>query len=161
MAIPRQDHIEKIHDIAVEEAVGEITDNPTREQRCADAARGVQKASAPCHHGDRHECDRGEADEKPVVVLHHSKRRAGVVNLHEIKKSRNDLDGYMRRDVGEDQKFRDLVEDVERERQEQEESPVAEACEGLAISRGEEGLCVRGALLVRAALACLREPHRS
>jgi hypothetical protein len=42
----------------------------------------------------------------------------------------------MRRDVGEDQKFRDLVEDVERERQEQDESHVAEA---LKLQRGHAG----------------------
>ena len=122
MAIPRQNHIKEIHDITVEESVGEVAEDSAREECRAEAGGGVEETSAPRHDGEDDERDRGQADEEGVVVLEHSKRRAGVVNLHQIEEAGDDLDGHMRGDGGKDQKFRDLVEDVERKRQEQEES---------------------------------------
>lgn len=115
MAIPGQDHIEKIDDITVEDAVGEVAQDTTGEQRGAEARGCVQETTASSHDGEDHEGDCSQTHEESVVVLHHSKRGTGIVDLHKVEKPRDDLDHHMGRDVSEDQPFCELVEEVERE----------------------------------------------
>ena len=64
MAIPRKDHIEEIHDIAMEESVGEVAEDSADEERGAEAGGGVEETSSPGHHGEDEERDRGEGNKK-------------------------------------------------------------------------------------------------
>ena len=89
MAIPREDDIEKIDDIAVEDAVGEVAKHSGDKQGGAEARGGVSEGSAPREDGKEDQCYRGKKHEKQVVVFKHAEGRAGVVDLDEVEKTRN------------------------------------------------------------------------
>ena len=122
MTIPRQDHIEKIDDITVEDAVGKVAQNTTGEQGRAEARGCVQETPAAGHDGESHEGDGSQTHEESVVVLEHSKRGAGVVDLHKVEKPRDDRNILVGGDRRQHDPLGHLVEHKQRKRQKKKQS---------------------------------------
>ena len=81
----RQVQIEeqKIDDVTVEEAVGEIAENAREQQAERDAAPGIARFRRSIRTVDDDERDAGERDEKAVVVPEGTEGGAGIGDVNE------------------------------------------------------------------------------
>ena len=112
MAIPREDDIQKIDDIAVEDAVGEVAKHSGDKQGGAEARWGVGEGAPPREDGYEHKGHRGEDHEKQVVVFQHAEGGACVVDLDEVEDARDDRHELVRRNEAQNEPFRGLVKQV-------------------------------------------------
>ncbi len=114
VTIPREDDIEKIDNITVEDAVGEVSKHAGDKQGRSDARRGVCKGASPREDGHQHEGHRGKNHEKQVVVFQHAEGGSGVVDLDEVEDARDDRHEFVCRNEAQNEPFRNLVKQVER-----------------------------------------------
>ena len=113
MAIPGKHNIQKIDDIAVQDAVGEVSQH-AGDQQGGTQARGRVGEGAPARKdGNQNQRRRGKQHEKQVVVLEHSEGRTRVVDLNEIEKARDHRHKLICRNETQNEPFRDLVKQVE------------------------------------------------
>jgi len=113
---------QEIDDVAVEETIGEISHNAGQEQGERDVAQCVGGPPSQEQGQNNTERDTREDDEKGVVVPKRPEGRAGVGHVHEAKKIGDNKMPLLCLNVAEHPPFRDLIQGVERERQEKDES---------------------------------------
>ena len=93
---------------------------PAKSRASETVAPGVGRASPQEQGQHNHERDTGENDEKQIVIPERTEGGAGVRDMDETKKFRDDDAQLFQNDVTQHQPFGDLVERVERERQQEE-----------------------------------------
>ena len=67
MPIPRQNHVDKIHHMAVKQAVGEVAEYPGHKQRGSYFCGGPRKCPFPRQHSDDDQSGTGEQNEKALL----------------------------------------------------------------------------------------------
>ena len=113
---------QEIDDVTVQEAIGEIAEDPGQEQTESDPSPRITRFAAQEQNGHYNERDTGKRDEETVVVPERAEGRAGVRDVDESKKIGNDNVRIGRIDEAKDETLRDLIEGVERQGEEREKS---------------------------------------
>ena len=112
---------QKIDHMSVEEAISQIAQNPSEKKRkryVPPRISSLVSHEKGCHD---HQCDNGNDNEESVVALERSKGRARIRDIHETKEVRHDDARFIWTDRSQDQLLRQLIESVEREREEEDE----------------------------------------
>lgn len=94
MPIPRENHIEKIHDMTVQNAIQEIAGNASKEEASGEAGGDFLDFIKEPKSGKDEKSQRGKSEEKKVVVLTDTESRPRVVAVRQVKKTRDDGDGF-------------------------------------------------------------------
>ena len=113
---------EKIDHVSVKQAICQISQNPGKEKR----ERYIPPRVRPpvSHQQNRHDdhCDDGNYNEESVVALERSKRGAVLVTLTRLKKSGTTIASIVRANGSQYPLLRQLVQSVERKREEEDQS---------------------------------------
>jgi hypothetical protein len=111
----------KIDDVPVEEPIGQVSQDPGQEQGKRDVAPLIYD---PAPDKERHhdkKGNKGEDDEKIVVVSKRPKGRPGVGNVYQIEKPRDDSSRLVGGKRTQDERFGDLIQGVQRQGEKQDE----------------------------------------
>jgi len=119
---------EKIDYVPVKQAIGEITQNPSKQQCKREVAPRI--GLAPSHEENRHnhQRDDGNHNKKSIVALERSKGRAGVCDVNQTEEIGDDNACLIRVDQTQDQLLAPLIKSVEREREEKNEFHLGDLC---------------------------------
>jgi len=107
---------EKIDYVPVKQAIGEITQNPSKQQCKREVAPRI--GLAPSHEENRHnhQRDDGNHNEKGIVAPERSKGRAGVCYVNQTEEIGDDNACLIRVDQTQDQLLAPLIKSVKGER---------------------------------------------
>ena len=122
MAIQREDHIDKIHDESVGNAVGEVPQDAGYKKDRPDALERALKSTPAGQHGHHNKRHARKDYEKGIVVPEHSECRAGIVDLDKVEEARDDRHFLAGKDMLQDQPFRQLIGGEERKGQKDKKS---------------------------------------
>jgi hypothetical protein len=113
---------EKIDHMSIEQAICQISQNACKKKRQRYIPPGVRSPGS--HQQNRHNnhCDNGNNDEESVVALKRSKCRAGIGDVNQIEEVRHDNARFVRADGPQHHLLRQLIQSVERKREEEDES---------------------------------------
>ena len=105
----------------VKHAIGEIPQNPSKQQRKREVAPRI--GLAPSHEENRHnhQRDDGNQNEKSIVAPERSKGRARVCDVNQTEEIGDDNACLIRVDQTHDQLFAPLIKSVEGKREEKNE----------------------------------------
>ena len=109
---------EKINYVTVDKSISEVAENPGQQQRQGNVAPCIWFAFAHQQHQNNQQRDARDSDEKCIVVLKRTKRRAGVCVVHQLEELRFQL--LVRIDVFQDKIFRPLIQRIEWKREEED-----------------------------------------
>jgi hypothetical protein len=112
---------EKIDYVPVKQAIGQITQNPSKQQCKREIAPRI--GLSPSHEQNRHndERDNGNHDEESIVALERSKGRAGVGDVNQTEEIGDNNACLIRVDQTQDQLLAPLIKSIEREREKKNE----------------------------------------
>ena len=111
----------KVDHVSVQEAIGEITQNPSKQQCKGEVAPRI--GLAPSHEENRHnhQRDDGNHNEKSIVALERSKGRAGVCDVNQTEEIGDDNACLIRGDHSQNQLLAPLIKSVEGKREKKDE----------------------------------------
>src|SRR4029453_9518609 len=107
--------------MTVQKAVGQIAGNSCDEQRARPPRSPIHKDTLPRQNRKEDQGGKRKGHEEKIVVLQNTESRGGVVNLDKIKKPRDDRDHLVGRNIANDQRFRELIQSVKGQRDQQPE----------------------------------------
>lgn len=73
---------EKIDDMPVKQAIGQVAENPSQEQSKSDSSPGIRCSAAKKQKAHNPERDNRERDEKDIVVLEGTEGGASVADVN-------------------------------------------------------------------------------
>src|SRR5436190_24354764 len=106
---------QEIDHVTVQKTIGEITEHPGEKQSESDASPRIVGFAAQEQNRHDEEGDKRKRNEESVVVPERPKGGAGIGNVHQGEKIRNNNAWIGWIDEAQDKILRDLVEDVERQ----------------------------------------------
>jgi hypothetical protein len=126
---------EKIDHVSVQEAISQIPQNPSEQQRKREVAPPI--GLAVLYEQNRHNDQRDDRNynEESIVAPERSKRRTGIRNVHQAEEIRYDNARLKRADQSQDQLFCQLIQRVEWQGEKEDESHVR--CLSFRAKRGE------------------------
>src|SRR5436190_22516964 len=117
---------QEIDHVTVDEAICQVAHDSRQEQSKRHVAQCVRRPSPKEQSQNDNECDAGQDDKKRVVVLERSESRAVVCHIHEIEEIVHNGELWiLRTNALEHQPFRNLVQNVKRKREKEDESHLA------------------------------------
>ena len=81
---------QEVHDVAVQETIRHVPEDAADEQADADFTEAIGENIAQSRDHDTDQRDEPDDDEGPVVVVKRAKRRAGIREVAQIEKIRDD-----------------------------------------------------------------------
>ena len=116
---------EKIDHVPVQEAIGQIPQNPCEQQRKREIAKSIRRSRSDEQSRHDRQRDDGDYNEESIVAPEGSKRRTGIRDVNQTEEIRHDNARIIRTDETQDHLLRELVQRVERKREEDDEFHVA------------------------------------
>ena len=113
---------EKVDHVPVKQAICQISQNAGKEKRERYISPGIRPARSHQQNRHHYQCDDGNNNEESVVAPERSKRGASIGDVNQVKKVRQYNARIVRADGSQYPVFRQLVQSVERKREEEDES---------------------------------------
>ena len=112
---------QKVDHVSVEKPVGQISQNPGKQQSQRYIAPCIRRAAANEKANHEEQRDTRNYHEKSIVVFEGAKGGAGVGDIDEMKKTRHDSARFVGTDVRKDEMLGQLIERVKREGKKKDE----------------------------------------
>ena len=112
---------EKVDHVSVKEAIGEITQNASKQQCKREVAPCIRLPSSQQQNRYNYQRDNGNYNEESIVALERSERCARVGNVNQTKEIADDNVRLVKTDQTQHQVLTPLVKSVEREREKKNE----------------------------------------
>jgi len=112
---------EKIDYVPVKQAIGEITQNPSKQQCKREVAPRIGLAPSYEENRHNHQRDDGNHNEKSVIAPERSKGRARVCDVNQTEEIGDDNACLIRADQTQDQVLGQLIDCIERKRKKEDE----------------------------------------
>jgi len=110
---------QKIDHMPVQQSIGQVSQNSSKQKRQRNIAPRVSYALAPEEkHYDKEQRQNGKSDESSVVVSERAKCSPSVSDMNEIEETRNHRRRVLRIDRYQHVALRDLVEQIKGDRKE-------------------------------------------
>jgi len=112
---------QEIDYVTVKKAIGEISQDPGKQQAKRNIAPRVRRAPANKQRDDKEQGDARNGHEKAVIIFEGAESGAGIGDIDEVKETGHHLLRLVRIDVLEDEVLGQLIQRVKRQREEQDE----------------------------------------
>ena len=113
---------QEIDDVAVDQTVSEISKHTRQQQGERNVAQRIRRATTQEQGDDEEQRQKAKDDKGEVVVFENAESSTGVRHIHDVKNIRNDhVRGLVRDNKPKHKPFRDLIECVERQRNQENE----------------------------------------